>query len=193
MDNHESNMYEHEECSKLRDNIYSILDICRLYTHNRQFKRILVSQLNWLGRISDADFYHPQNKERVTILKNFLEQPEEHIPHYVTSNFVQINAYIYTKEALIAKSKKDPAFRFANMQEVYAYSMNDLFTEIVAELEFILTRVPPMDYEKMKENKRQFYQDLNKYILKPERIEKMAGEYRINCIEYLDAIFGNDE
>jgi hypothetical protein len=33
-----------------------------------------------------------------------------------------------------------------------------------------------------------FYHDLNKYILKPERIEKMAGKYGIDFIDYLDAI-----
>lgn len=188
MDNYESNLYEYHECNKLRDRIYSILDVCRVYTHDREFKNDMASYLNWLGRLSDADFYHHQNRQRVTRLKNFLEHPEDHIPKFNVNSFENYNAYIRTKEALIQSSTNNPSFRFNTIEESYQYSLDELYTEIVSELEFILPRIPPSNYEYMKEKNEEFYQDLNKYVLKPERIEKMSHQFGLEFFEYLDAI-----
>lgn len=162
MDNHEPNMYEYLEDNRLRDCIYSILDICRVYTHDYQFNDYLVSYLNWLGGVSDANFYNPQNRERVTTLKNFLERPENHIPKFNVTNFENYNAYIRTKEALIQTMTNNPSFRFTTMQEVYQHSLDDLFTEIVSELDFILTRVPRNDYQNMEQRTKSFTTSLIK-------------------------------
>lgn len=185
-----TNLYEYLECNKIRDRIYSILDVCRVYAHDYQFKNHLVLYLNWLGMISDADFYDPQNKERVTTLKNFLERPEEHIPHFDYNNCENINAYIRTKEALIQRGTNNPSFRFATMQEVYQHSLNNLYSEIVSELEFILTRIPPNDYQNMKAANEEFYHELNKVVLKPERIEKFSQQFGVEFFDYLEAIIG---
>lgn len=182
------NLYEYLECNKLRDSIYSILDTCRVYAHDYKFKNYLASYLNWLGRISDADFYDPQNKERVTTLKDFLELPENNIPHFDYSNCENINAYIRTKESLIQSRTNNPSFRFTTMEEIYQHSLNGLYTEIVSELEFILTRMPPNDYQNMKAANKEFYHELNKVVLKPERIEKISQRFGIEFFDYLEAI-----
>lgn len=189
MDNYETNLYDGHECNKLRDRIYSILDICRVYTHDREFKNDMASYLNWLGRLSDADFYHHQNRQRVNRLKNFLEHLEDNIPKFNVTSFENYNAYIRTKEALIQSRTNNPSFRFFRIEEVYQYSLDELYAEIVSELEFIFTRIPPSNYEYMKEKNEQFYEDLNKYVLKPERIERFSQKFGLEFFDYLDAIF----
>ena len=188
MDNHESTLYDYLECNQLRDRIYSVLDTCRVYAHDKQFKAYLISYLNWLESISDMDFYDPQNKEQTATLKSFVEHPEKHIPQYDYNNCENVNAYIRTKEALIQSRTNNPSFRFTTMQEVYQYSLDDLYTEIVSELEFILSRIPPNNYQNMRTKNKEFYHELNKVVLKPERIEKMSQQFGLEFFDYLEAI-----
>ena len=64
------------------------------------------------------------------------------------------------------------------------YMINDVIQEILLKLNGIIR----FDYSKMKKDNENFYMELNKVILNPQRIEIMASYYGIDFFEYLDAI-----
>jgi len=174
---------------KLRTELLAILYLFRQHTRNVYFCTFLIPYRNWLLTLnSDADFYDPFNIERVTDLKNFLKDPDAIIPQY---NFDTCNDHLRMKEAFIQK-QTGGSFRFTTMEEAYAISSADFFTEIVTELEDILMRVPPNDYENMREKNREFYHELNKVVLKPERVEKISRRFGLEFFDYLDVIIAND-
>jgi hypothetical protein len=163
-----------EANNKTRNELLDILVTFRRDSMYPYFRMFLTEQINWVSSLnSDADLYNPQNKEPLIKLKNFLKYPEAYLEQFIDL----FKEYMEIKRTF-AKYDDDEEFG----------SIDDFFTEIVSELEMILYRMPPLDYETMKENNREFYHDLNKYILKPERIEKMACKYGIDFIDYLDAI-----
>ena len=45
-----------------------------------------------------------------------------------------------------------------------------------------------LDYKKMKERNEALYLDLVKYIMHPNRVEKMALSYNMEFFEYLESI-----
>jgi hypothetical protein len=157
----------------------AVLDILVTFRGNAiypDFREFINSHINWVSSLnSDAELYDPIKKESLRELKNFLKHPEAYLEDFIDL----FEEYIDIIES----------FRSSELDDVCpSMSINDLFTEIVSELEMILYRIPPNDYETMKETNREFYHELNKYILNPERIKKMAGEYGIEFIDYLDAI-----
>ena len=64
------------------------------------------------------------------------------------------------------------------------YMINDTIRDILLTLNGIIR----FDYKKMKKDNEKLYIELNKVILKPQRIESMATHYDIDFFEYLDAI-----
>jgi len=72
-----------------------------------------------------------------------------------------------------------------NIQVYFSnYSINDNIRNIVIRLNGIIR----FDYNRMKEGNENLYLQLNKAILKPERIQNMATIYDIDFFDYLDAI-----
>jgi len=162
---------------------YILLDILETFRETARFehfRQFLTSHMRWISALqSDADLYNPENREQLTILKNFLKYPEENMMHFIE---------LFQEYMEIKRS-----FRRYDNTDDDIHCMDAFFTDVVAELEYILDRMPPTDYERMKENNRQFYHDLNKYILNPDRVEKMAAAHEIEFIDYMDAIFGVEE
>jgi hypothetical protein len=73
----------------------------------------------------------------------------------------------------------------ANIQGYFTYySINDNIRNILP----ILNGIIRFDYKKMKQENENLYLELNKVILKPERIQIMATNYGIDFFDYLDAI-----
>lgn len=157
--------------------VNTMLDILKTFRGNAiydHFREYLNSHINWLITLnSDIDLYDPRNKARLIEINEFLKHPEEHLEEFIEL----FREYIDIKRSFN---------RIFDDQDWH--SMNEFFTEIVSELEFILERIPPTDYQNMKERNRAFYRELNKIVLKPERIEKMSGHFGIGFFDYLDAI-----
>lgn len=158
-----------------RHTLLDILDTFRENARFEHFRKFLTSHVRWISALhSDTELYNPENREQLTILKNFLKYPEDNLLHFIE---------LFQEYMDIKRSFR----RYDNTYDDI-HCMDEFFTNIVTDLEYILYRMPPTDYERMKEQNREFYHDLNKYILKPERIEKMAHDYGINFIDYMDAI-----
>lgn len=155
--------------------LMDILETFRANARCEDFRKFLNSHIVWLSSItSDTELYHPSNKKPLVELKNFLEDPEEHL-----EDFIELfQEYMDIKYA----------FRHYHDNNDDWGTMDSFFTDIVSDLEYILYRMLPADYETMKEKNRQFYHEINKYVLKPERIEKMAQQFGIEFFDYMDAI-----
>lgn len=162
---------------------YILLDILETFRSTARFehfRKFLTSHMRWISALqSDTDLYNPENREQLTILKNFLKYPEDNLQHFIE---------LFQEYMDIKRS-----FRRYDNADDDMHCMDTFFANIVSELEYILDRMPPTNYERMKENNRHLYYELNKYILKPERIEKMSATYNIEFIDYIDAIFGVEE
>lgn len=60
--------------------------------------------------------------------------------------------------------------------------------QLIHNVLITLNEIIQFDYKRMKEDNESFYIELNKVILKPQRIENMASNYGVDFFEYLDAI-----
>jgi hypothetical protein len=171
-----------ESPNKCLNEVTDILRIFRYNTISPYFGEYLNGHLNWVSTINcDQDFYDPRNRERLTQLKNFLEDPDDQMTEY---DLESIQEYVDMKNAFIQRIHNyDGVFRSTT-----GYRMDEFFIEIVSDLETILERIPPSDYPNMKEENREFYLQLNKYILNPKHIEKMSEQFDIGFFDYLDAI-----
>lgn len=123
---------------------------------------------------SDKELYNPIYKEQLNELKDFLKNPDEHF-----DLFIQVFREYWDINNSFCRSHCD---------DCDYHTMQDFLIPIVSDLEYILERVPRHDYETMHEENKEFYHELNKYICKPERIERIAGQYGIEFFDYLDAI-----
>lgn len=139
-----------------------------------EFQRFIYLHINWISSLNyDVELYNSRNKEKILVLRDFLRYPEEHLEDFID----------YFRDYIIIKAS------FKNFKTKDGIqSMNEYFTEIVSELDYILERMPPSNYDDMKEKNKNFYQDLNKYIMNPKRIEKMALQFHIDFFDYLDLI-----
>ncbi len=66
-----------------------------------------------------------------------------------------------------------------------------LLNELLQKIEDIvldLDKIMHIDYDKMRQDRRDFFVDLNKYVLKPERLEKISGQFGLDLFDYLDAL-----
>jgi hypothetical protein len=165
--------------------VYGLLDI--LYTMrgsrflNEEFYEFLTKHIEWLSNLmeesydSDAKLYLPIYKHLLIELVNFLKYPERHIEYFdlVFSEYydIVINCRRFDRN-------------YDGNEEEY-HNMEDFFKSYVSKLDYISANT---DYTIMKEQNRELYHDLNKYILKPERIDKIADKFGMNFCEYLDAI-----
>jgi hypothetical protein len=143
---------------EIRNELLDILVTFRESAIYPNFLEFLNSHINWISCLKkDADLYDPINKERMRELKNFLKYPEAHLEDFIDL----FKEYMDIKRSFA---------RYDHDHEVGC--IDNFFTGIVSELEMILYRMLPNDYETMKEKNREFYCELNKYILHPKRIEK---------------------
>lgn len=169
-----------DQPSCIRFVLLDILETFRSTARFEHFRQFLSSHMSWISALqSDTDLYNPENREQLTILKNFLKYPEDNLQHFIEL----FDEYMDIKRS----------FRRYDNTDDNIHCMDEFFTDIVEDLEYILDRMLPADYDIIHENNRSLYYELNKYILKPERIEKMSRDYGINSIEYMDAIFGVEE
>jgi hypothetical protein len=158
--------------------LYLLMDILETFMQNSEshdFHCFLNYHLNWIGKLhNDADLYNPIYRQPLTELKELLENPEYHFEEYLD---------LY-REYMTIKY----AFKWYEHWTGPYQPMSTFFETIVSDLEYILSRTPSRDYLTMKENNRQFYHDLNAYILHPERLENICCEYGVEWPDYLDAI-----
>ena len=157
--------------------LYLLMDIVDTFLENSdiiEFRCMLHCHLDWLNRVrNDQELYDPIYKYKLNELKEFLK-----------------NAECYFEEFIDLYRDYENARRAFEWYEHYDpyQPMSEFFVELVSELEYILDRTPSRDYDWLHEKNREFYCELNKYILKPERIEKMSHEYGMDEITYMDAI-----
>lgn len=158
--------------------IYLLQDIVETFLENSEsedFHCFLNYHLHWLRTIQhDCDLYNPIYRQKLRELKDFLQNPEYHFEEFLE---------LY-REYMTIKY----AFRWYDHWTGPYQPMSTFFESIVSDLEYILHRSPSSDYLTMKENNRQFYHELNAYILHPERLENICCEYGIEWPDYLDAI-----
>jgi len=70
---------------------------------------------------------------------------------------------------------------------VAEYSIDDVFEEI-DDIALCLDKIMHIDYDKMRQDNRDFFVELNQYILKPDRVQKMSEQFNIDFFDYLDAL-----
>jgi hypothetical protein len=140
-----------------------------------QFLRILDKHIGWLKQLdNDLQLFDFRNKANLNELTSFLKDPNPHFEGWVR--------HIYMDEHC------DFRRGFLRFLVAEHRPLDKQFAPIVFELEYILESTPSGDYETMHENNRQLYYELNKYILNPQRIEKMATKFGLEFSAYLDAI-----
>lgn len=66
------------------------------------------------------------------------------------------------------------------------FTKNDIndFEDVCFELE----RIMRFDYQRLKDDNKELYNELNRVVLHPARIEKVSSQYGIGFFDYLDAI-----
>lgn len=105
------------------------------------------------------------------------DEIEYRIAHRLQSNLISFTSDndLYTCDKKLIE----------NIQVYFSYySINDTIRNILP----ILNGIIRFDYNKMKQDNEDFYNELNKHILKPERIQNMAAAHNIDFFEYLDTI-----
>lgn len=160
------------------------------FTPTPEFLQFLETNLDWLASIDDDTcLYNFQNKSHVTEVKSLLTYPHTPLQRCIKywDDLMDI--------AIIFRRLHDQlGTRVLNDLPRDEYqSLGKQFAAVNTLLAHILRSMPPADYDAMHENNRELYYELNKYILNPTRIDRMAHYYGINSIEYLDGIFGMDE
>lgn len=112
----------------------------------------------------------------------------------------EYNDYTWDEiECRIAYAQQKKINKIARDSDLYTYDKN-LLTDIHSYLSYYtindnirsilltLNGIIRFDYNRMKQDNENFYIELNKVILKPERIQNMATIYDIDFFDYLDAI-----
>jgi len=181
--------YESLVSDPMKSRVYidTIMDIFIKFRRNidsiyGEFINFLNEHIIWMLSLSyDVDMYNPQSKIHVMAICDFLKYPEEYMNEFID---------YFSDYMRIKNSFKRVCIDDMPMNGYYLY---EYFTDIVSYLEYILQRTPPLNYGEMKENNRDFYNELNKYILHPKRIEKMATQFDIGFFDYLDVIMGSEE
>lgn len=160
------------------------------FTPTPEFQAFLDSQLVWIASIDeDLRLYDFRNKSHITELKTFLTYP-----HPQFKGCIKYMDELMDIADTFRHAHDQHGARVLNTLPRNKYlSLQKQFAGISTRLGYILDRTPPADYATMHENNRQLYYELNKYILNPVRIEKMADHYGIEFIDYLDSIMGMDE
>lgn len=51
-----------------------------------------------------------------------------------------------------------------------------------------LDKIMYIDYDKMRNNNREFFLELNQYVLHPERIQRISQRFNIEFFDYLDSL-----
>jgi len=68
------------------------------------------------------------------------------------------------------------------------FNFIDYLFEQMDDIALCLDKIMHIDYNKMRQDNRDFFVELNQYILKPERVERMAEQCGVDFFDYLDAI-----
>lgn len=136
--------------------------------------------------LDDRSVYRWPKGEEATLFNDILYLDEE-LFKITTDNqlYLKENKYIvaeldYLLRAIIRLNLRDyPRFlQFGDCVE----QVNGILFEL-GKILYIL-----FDYQEMKKNNEEFYWELNKYVLHPDRIERMASKYSMEFFDYLDAI-----
>lgn len=153
------------------------------YTPTQEFLEFVSSHLTWLETLdNDIRLYDFRNKSYITQLKVCFTYPHPQFEGCITwwDELLDIAIDFRRIHGQIATIPINTLTEFKDLDKQLA--------PIVSKLDYILERIPPADYDTMHENNRKLYHELNTYILNPERVEKIACEYGMELIDYLDAI-----
>lgn len=143
-------------------------------TESNDFRSFLNHHLIWISSIkNDGDLYNPITRNKLNEIRIFLKEPEYHFEEFIEL----FREYMDIKRAF-------KPYQYYNFYE----PMSAFFEPIVSDLEYILDRTPPCNYAAMHGDIRDFYRELNAYILQPQRVKKIASNYGIDPSSYLDAI-----
>lgn len=168
--------------------VYNLLDIlttirsCVSVT-NEYSRDFLSKYIDWLSSImssaynSDAILYSPLHKHMVTSLTHFLKRPET----YLGIDYFDLTFSEYWDIKANCRRFSD----IVNDEEFHSGGMENFFNNYVSRLEHILENT---DYASLKEENREFYLDLTRYIGNPDRIQRISSQFDMDFCEYLDAI-----
>lgn len=116
---------------------------------------------------NDDDLCLPTNRNILLTLHSFLKSiPRDMIVYY--------NEYEYLE--------MDIPDEFMLLD-----SFLEEFDKIIQQIEYIISSFD-YNYQEMRENKKDFYLELAKYVFNPFRIEKISNEYHMEWDTYLDII-----
>lgn len=185
MDNNVEPRYTIEALTAILDTFTLLITEENGFTPTQEFLDFLNTHLLWLSSlVNDWGLYDFRNKSYLTQLKHFLTEPNSYFTGCITwwDQFMDI-ALGFQSIFLQRGARPINSLTFDRYHE-----LNEQFADIVSDLNFVLDRIPSHDYETMHENNRLLYYELNKYILNPDRVEKMSSEYGLDTYDYLDAI-----
>jgi hypothetical protein len=151
----------------------------------QEFLEFLYKHVSWLETLdNDWCLYDSRNKSQLTEIKEFLTNPLPRFEACITW-WDEILQIALTFQELYKELGVDPMVTYDGFKHI---ELNRVFVPIVSELDYIFMRTPSCDYETTHEKNREFYYEMNAYILNPARVEKMANKYGLDLCGYLDAI-----
>lgn len=157
------------------------------FTPTPEFVQFLEKYLVWLESIDDdTRLYDFRNKSHLTEIKSFLTYP-----HPQFEGCIQWMDELLDIAMLFQRTHDQLGARVINtLPRDKCNCLGKQFAAVNTRLSHILRDMPPADYATMKENNRQLYYELNKSVLKPQRIQNIADKFGIDFFDYLEAIYG---
>lgn len=73
------------------------------------------------------------------------------------------------------------------LSHITSHSIDDIFGEM-DDIVLCLDKIMHIDYDKMRKDNRDFFVELNEYLLHPDRIQRMSEQFNIDFGDYLDAL-----
>jgi hypothetical protein len=179
-----------------RDIIDTLIDVLHIFTivitedngftPTLEFIEFIDYHLDWLASIDDdTRLFDFTNKYNLTQVKALLTYP-----HTPLQGCYKYCDQIMDIAIIFRRAHEQLGTRCINtLPSNQFHSLATQFAAINSRLAYIFRSMPPADYDTMKENNRQLYYQLNKYVLHPVRIQHMADNFNIDFFDYLDTIF----
>ena len=178
MDNNNNNQSLLRGINQLFEVIYDYMDYTldnKDYNNARLTQKLLIND----NIVDDNHLYKPNTKPYVVEVRDYFFKMLLFIKRENDNDktYTMIRAY-------------DPITRITLREKHKYVSMYGEFEhmEKLESMIVVLDNIIRFDYALAKQKNEPFYIELNKYILKPERVEKMATTYHMEFCDYLDAI-----
>lgn len=164
-----------DEINGLFESIYDYMD----YTlDNKDYCKARQTEMVLINGIDDNHLYTSDVKPYVVQARDYFFEMSLFIKKEKDEKqYIMIRAY-------------DPITRITYREKhKYVSTYGDFeHMEKLESMIVLLNNILRFDYVQTKQINEKFYLELNKYILKPERVENMATTYNMEFCEYLDKI-----